>query len=724
MLKAQLEDFLEKYKIEVDRSAEVLLGEEMPQVTEELFALFEQTGNRLRYEEVYFARRKFLAVLGIKAVMLAGQGRPGNAGDGASGNFPERKAFFGKLAEVLRDICGEECWALPAHVDRSGNPDWRITVDLFAAETAQTLAELVDRVGRYLPEDICALVVHHVEGRVLFPFFSSLEPYSGWERGENNWNAVCSGAIGSACIHLMNWNPGRFRNLLEEISRRREASSRDSGAPALSSSDCLDRICRALVYYLRGFSEEGVCTEGLGYYTYGMTYFVNFAQELYEYTGGEKDLFCGEWGGFKRHAGRMGPDASKEFPGQVSPDALKEHAGRTSPDGGEEGGILGDKRFRIAQFPVKCFWQDGRSVSFSDGSSHESFRVGICSVCALHYGRISPSSESGTGWLDCADLFPGFSGAAGLHTDSCYRFAALKLDLVYTEALLRALENVRDHGGTVRNYRETAQNPEGDAQVFGKQIFGEQVFGIPGKDAGKGCRSYFLPSAQWYIANARSGVGFACKGGHNAESHNHNDIGHFIYEADGTFFFTDLGAGEYTKEYFGKGRYDILCNNSFGHSVPILNGQGQGTGREFYCDRFYKDPEAPQEVECLTLELHSAYQKGVLERFRREFAFHMGTGELRVRDHFEYAQESLPKILENLVTRIFPTVEGNRVLLRKGSSCCILEIGHASPDIQVKEYLHYNHRGIPEKVYAIQWRVSCADGEARAEWGIHLRNRA
>lgn len=49
----------------------------------------------------------------------------------------------------------------------------------------------------------------------------------------------------------------------------------------------------------------------------------------------------------------------------------------------------------------------------------------------------------------------------------------------------------------------------------------------------------------------------ACKGGHNLEFHNHNDVGHFIYEGMGTMFFTDLGAGEYKKGYFGEG--SIRC---------------------------------------------------------------------------------------------------------------------------------------------------------------------
>ena len=59
--------FQKKYIEQIKKIAEELRNLELPVVTEELFALFETTGNRLKYEEVYFMRRKFLAVFGMAA---------------------------------------------------------------------------------------------------------------------------------------------------------------------------------------------------------------------------------------------------------------------------------------------------------------------------------------------------------------------------------------------------------------------------------------------------------------------------------------------------------------------------------------------------------------------------------------------------------------------------------------------------------------------------------
>ena len=153
--------FQEKYMEQLRQNAEKLRDHAMPEVTEELFSLFETTGNRLKYEEVYFTRRKFLAVFGMAAYIW------------------KRKDDVVKLTEVLEEICSEECWALPAHVNRTEEKDWQITVDLFAAETAQALSEILGRVNMSLPEEnkipaqLCARVESEIERRVLVPFFSS-----------------------------------------------------------------------------------------------------------------------------------------------------------------------------------------------------------------------------------------------------------------------------------------------------------------------------------------------------------------------------------------------------------------------------------------------------------------------------------------------------------------------------------------------------------------------
>ncbi len=117
-------NFLKGYQKDFIKAGKKLDKEQMPQLTEELFSVYERTNNRLEYEKVYFKRRKFLTVYAMLAIMY------GNHCD------------VSRLAEVIETICAEECWALPAHVDRK-EKNWQIVIDLFASETAFSLAEII-----------------------------------------------------------------------------------------------------------------------------------------------------------------------------------------------------------------------------------------------------------------------------------------------------------------------------------------------------------------------------------------------------------------------------------------------------------------------------------------------------------------------------------------------------------------------------------------------------
>ncbi len=73
----------------------------------------------------------------------------------------------------------------------------------------------------------------------------------------------------------------------------------------------------------------------------------------------------------------------------------------------------------------------------------------------------------------------------------------------------------------------------------------------------------------------------AAKAGHNAEPHNHNDVGSFIVRAGKHIYLCDPGAGRYSREYFSAKRYENVFASSYGHSVPRINGRLQSTGPQF-----------------------------------------------------------------------------------------------------------------------------------------------
>jgi len=131
------------------------------------------------------------------------------------------------------------------------------------------------------------------------------------------------------------------------------------------------------------------------------------------------------------------------------------------------------------------------------------------------------------------------------------------------------------------------------------------------------------------------GLALAAKGGHNAENHNHNDVGHFILFLDGQPGIIDIGAETYTAKTFSKERYDIWCLRASGHNMPVVNGVEQAAGRTHRATQvaFRKTDDAVH----LAMNIEQAYPKEAgLESLRREFEFvRRKPAMLRVRDTFE-----------------------------------------------------------------------------------------
>jgi hypothetical protein len=95
----------------------------------------------------------------------------------------------------------------------------------------------------------------------------------------------------------------------------------------------------------------------------------------------------------------------------------------------------------------------------------------------------------------------------------------------------------------------------------------------------------WLPDLQLMAARqapgSSEGLYLAAWGGHNAQSHNHNDVGNFIVYADAAPVLVDAGVGEYTAKTFSPQRYEIWTMQSAWHNLPTINGVEQSAGAEF-----------------------------------------------------------------------------------------------------------------------------------------------
>ena len=106
-------------------------------------------------------------------------------------------------------------------------------------------------------------------------------------------------------------------------------------------------------------------------------------------------------------------------------------------------------------------------------------------------------------------------------------------------------------------------------------------------------------------AGHRDGLFLALKGGHNGESHNHNDIGSFIVAVDGEPVIIDVGVGTYTRQTFGPDRYAIWTMQSAWHNLPLVDDAQQGVGAAFRAHDMTVD--IADDATTATLEIAGAW---------------------------------------------------------------------------------------------------------------------
>ena len=240
--------------------AETALKVPIPETSDALYEEFWSTGNRTHYQEPYFARLKFVDALSL-AEKSEGKGR-----------------FLPRIADYLVAICDMKSWVLPAH-DRSDGSRGNLrgtclTVDLFSSEVAAHLAGVLRLVGDRLDPQLVQRVKNEAQRRVFAPLRRELAGGGAlgypaklhwWVTGDNNWNAVCWDNVVCAALGLLD--------------------------------DCDDRAffvtgaLAAVPQYLGGFTSDGYCSEGMGYWNYGYGHHLLMGRLLRAVTDGKLDIF-------------------------------------------------------------------------------------------------------------------------------------------------------------------------------------------------------------------------------------------------------------------------------------------------------------------------------------------------------------------------------------------------------------------------------------------------
>ncbi len=143
-------------------------------------------------------------------------------------------------------------------------------------------------------------------------------------------------------------------------------------------------------------------------------------------------------------------------------------------------------------------------------------------------------------------------------------------------------------------------------------------------------KDVWLPDLQVRLVE-QNGMIAAMKGGHNDESHNHNDVGSFLIMANGDMQVVDAGNMIYTAKTFSARRYELWNCRAAYHNVPIISGCEQQHGRQYAARDVEKLPDG------MALDMAAAYpaEAGV-QQCRR--TFRLAGGRLSVRDEIVCAE--------------------------------------------------------------------------------------
>lgn len=182
-------------------------------------------------------------------------------------------------------------------------------------------------------------------------------------------------------------------------------------------------------------------------------------------------------------------------------------------------------------------------------------------------------------------------------------------------------------------------------------------------------RDAWFPDLEVYTARDRAGTadGFflAGKGGHNAESHNHNDVGNYMIFYNGLPVIIDVGVEEYRKETFSSDRYKIWTMQSQYHTLPTINGHMQQNGRAFASSQVHY--RSDDQVMRFSLDIAGAYPEAAgVQSWVRTVALQRGQA-VSVEESYVLDQVSGESSL-NFITPYLPAIEANGTIRLTESS--------------------------------------------------------
>ncbi|MEJ7838784.1 MAG: heparinase II/III family protein [Thermomicrobiales bacterium] len=165
-------------------------------------------------------------------------------------------------------------------------------------------------------------------------------------------------------------------------------------------------------------------------------------------------------------------------------------------------------------------------------------------------------------------------------------------------------------------------------------------------------RDVWLPGVEVLASHQRDdtdeGLFLAAKGGHNGESHNHNDIGSFIVGLDGRPVIIDVGVETYSRKTFSPERYDIWTMQSAHHNLPTINGKDQLPGADYGANLV--ESSVSDAESSLVMDIAGSYGRDAkVHSWMRRSTIDRTSSKVNVVDEFELSA-STADLIWNLMT--------------------------------------------------------------------------
>jgi len=230
--------------------AEKLLEQAIDEQPDDLYLDFSRTGNRTRWQRVSGRRRRRISTFAM-AECLENKGR-----------------FVPAFEEIVRVLCSERTWGMPAHDrDLTNFHGKSVDIDLGSSGLAWSLATADYLLADKLSSETRRLLRDNLERRIFQPYrdmVSGKRKKNWWMTGTNNWNAVCLASVMGSALAVID--------------------SPESRALFVAAAETYSEN------FLEGFTDDGYCSEGLGYWNYGFGYYIMLSEAIYQATDGKVDL--------------------------------------------------------------------------------------------------------------------------------------------------------------------------------------------------------------------------------------------------------------------------------------------------------------------------------------------------------------------------------------------------------------------------------------------------